>query len=163
MKIALYLTTVLLLSGNTASAQLPSDPNINNAWAQGTFDGIRIYYSYTSPKPKNFYCRVDYFHNGKIRLLAIESYNHIPGSLVSKIVVWYHLQPTKTANFTGSELVITSHKKLSGPELKSEPTIVPRDMFTKRCVPLLNNLFNKIPAPEVKMFKDQYGSVLGIE
>jgi hypothetical protein len=164
MKTILCVAIVLLLfSVNTASAQLPSSPNTSNAWSKGTLDGIRIFYSYKSLEPENFHCRIDYYHDGRIQLLAVEGYYHIPGSPVSAIVVWYQLQPTKTPNFTGSELVTTSCKELTGSKLKSEPTIVAEDMFTKRCVPLLKDLFTKIPVPEVKMFKDQYGSVFGVD
>lgn len=148
---------------NVVLAQLPNGPNIHNAWSQGTMDNIRVFYSYTSLEPENFHCRVDYYHDGRIRLLVTEGYYHIPGSPMSSIVVWYHLRPTQSPHFVGSELVITSYKELTRPILKSEPTVVSKDMFTKHCVPLLGDLFKQIPAPEIKMFRDQYGSVFGVK
>lgn len=156
---------VFLLGSNalSQSPKLPSEPNINNAWSQGTMDGIRIYYGYTSPEPENFHCRCDYYYDGSIRLLAVQGYYHIPDSPVSTVTTFYSLRPTPVRQLNGSELVMISYKTLSGPNLKVEPTITTEDIFTKRCIPLLGDLFKQISTQEVKMFKDQYGQVFSIK
>ena len=151
-----------LLFGNSALAQLPSGPNVNNAWYQGTMEDVRIFYGYGS-NSQHFHCRVDYYHDGRIRLLANESYYHVPNSALRVVTTWYFLQPPSgRESGDGKQLVRISYKTL-GPPFKVEPVIVKEDLFTKHCVPFLGDLFRQIPAPESRMWVDQYGAVFGYD
>ncbi len=163
-----YLVTVfVLLFSNFAAAQLPSGSNVTDAWSQGTFDGIRIFYQYR-PNSDNFYCSVYYYHDGRINLMAEDAFPHIPDSPANTITTFYSLKPHAEASFRGNQLVRVTYLTLfsvnsTGPFLYFEPVISAEDTFTKRCVPLLNDLFRQIQPQEVKMFQDQYGSLFGIK
>jgi hypothetical protein len=117
---------------------------------------------YGSPEP-TFSCRVDYYHDGRIRLIATEGYYHIPDSPISTITTFYSLKPTPVREHSGYWLERLTYRMLSGPDLKAEPVITSEDLFAKRCVPLLGDLFKQIPAPESKMWKDQYSSVFSVK
>lgn len=163
---SLMLALSVLFTG-VAAAQLPSGSNVHDVWRQGTMNGIRIFYGYThldynSSEP-TFSCRIDYYHDGRIKLVATEGYYHIPNSPVSDITTFYSLKPTPVRDHGGYWLERVSYKMLSSPDLKAEPVITSEDLFAKRCVPLLGDLFRQIPAPESKMWKGQYGSIFGVK
>lgn len=156
-----YLATVfMLLFSDFASAQLPSGSNVNEAWYQGTLDGIRIFYGYRS-NAEDFHCRIDYGYDGRIVLFVDEVFYRNSDSPIRSIATFYLLKPYVERPLYGKQLVRISYK--TDQNLNVEPIISQEDPFTKRCVPLLNDLFRQIPAPEVKMFRDQYGSVFSIK
>lgn len=162
---ALVLSFLLASPILAQPKELPKGPNVTNEWSQEEGWGdIRILYNYFSPESKNFTCRVDYYYDGKIRLLATEGYYHIPNFPISTVSTFYTLRPTSVPDTKrGNELVRVSYKVMAGPRIEVEPTTVSEDQFTKRCIPLLNDLFSRIPAAEVKIWKDQFGSVFGIK
>ena len=129
-RILVCMVFVFFLSGSAASAQLSEGPNVKNAWSQGTFEGLRVFYSYT-PDSNDFNCRIDFYHDGRIRLLAVQSYLGVQDSPFSSITTFYVLKPTTIRQFSGSELVLTSYKTRSGADLKVEPAITAEDVFTR--------------------------------
>lgn len=151
----------------SAAAQLPTDANVKDAWHQGSFDDVRIFYGYSSDKVEegvtDFGCRVDYYHDGRIRLLVSEGYYDVPDAPHSSTSVFYMLEPTKIRQHSGYELKRVSYGYLRGPAIKLEPVLFAEDPFTKRCVPLLDDLFKQIPEPEVVMFRMQYGKLFGLK
>ena len=164
LSVSLFLA--LLLPGNSV-AQVTTDKNVEDAWSQGGFKGIRLFYGYSSSETgddaADYHCRVDYFDDGRIRLLAVNSWIGVPDVRVRKISVFYWLEPVNIIQHRGKKLLTSAIQYLAGPDIIVEPVIPTNDLFAKRCVPHLGELFEQIPEPMVKMFKEQYGTVFGIE
>lgn len=164
LSVSLFLALFLPSDG---VAQVTTEKNVKDAWRQGGFKSIRLFYGYSSSETGDdaagYYCRVDYFHDGRIRLLAINSWIGVPDVRVKKISVSYWLEPINIGHHRGNKLLTEAYQYLAGPDIIVEPVIPENDLFVKRCVPHLGELFEQIPEPEVKMFKEQYGTVFGIE
>lgn len=163
--IVAFLASLLLAS--SASAQLPTGNNVKDAWYQGSFGGIRLFYGYSSDTAgdgvTDFGCRIDYYHDGRIRLLVSEGYYDNREAPYSSTTIFYSLKPARGRQQSGNELERISYGYRVGPKIVVEPVLYKEDPFTNRCVPHLDALFEEIPAPEVKMFMEQYGRVFRIE
>ena len=160
-KTFLAMAFLLAWSASAVFAGPPQGPNVYDGWLQNStseLENVRIFYGYSS-SAENFYCRIDYFYDGRIHLLALQSYVHlsISDAPIRSILTWYSLRPIKH----GYELARSSYQEKISPDINIiyEPVLPPQDLFGARCVPLLDELFAQIPAPEAALWKKQYGAI----